>query len=365
MTKLHFLVLATSPQPHLIKAIEADGHTYDVHDPRSLYLYVSESENGYDSLYDGLASLETPVRLKAKSYDAVISRIGAGLEYGANILTHLAENMGIYTTQTGAGLLTASNKLRTTMKLSSHGIRVPRTVGAYSPLHPDFLVKKVGGLPAVAKTLTGSQGKGVILLDSPTQTNMTLQAFWRDDTPMKLQQYIEGGKRDIRAIVVGNEVVSAMERTGVKDFRSNLSQGGEGRKIELTDEQKEMCVRASQALGLDFSGVDLMLDEEKKAYIVEINGNSGSRIIKITGHNHFTDLVKLIEKKVGKGSKETKVESTEKAQIPLTALEEQALKKELRQEREMLLAENEYLRKQAEEQERRKKFPGLYKMIGM
>jgi ribosomal protein S6--L-glutamate ligase len=362
---MHFLVLATSPQRDLIKAIQDAGHTYDVHDPRRLYLYVSESENGYDSLYDGLASLEIPVRLKAKSYDAVISRIGAGLDYGANILTHLAENMGIYTTQTGAGLLTASNKLRTTMKLSSHGIRVPRTVGAYSPLHPDFLIKKVGGLPAVAKTLTGSQGRGVIILKDEEQTNSTLHGFWRAETPLKLQQYIEGGKRDVRAIIIGSEVVSSMERTGKKDFRANLALGAVGSKIELTDEQKEMCVKASQALGLDFSGVDLMLDEEKKAYVIEVNGAPGNGIIRITGHNHFVDLVKFIEKKLGKESKDTKVESTEKAQVPLTALEEQALKKQLRDEKEILLAENEYLRKQAEEQERRKKFPGLYKMLGM
>ncbi len=335
MTKLHFLVLATSTQSYLIKAIEEAGHTYDVHDPRSLYLFVSESENGYDRIYDGLASLETPVRLKAKSFDAVIPRIGAGLEYGANIVTHLIENIGIFSTQTGAGLLTASNKLRTTMKLSSEGVRVPRSVGAYSPLHPDFLVKKVGGLPAVAKTLKGSQGKGVIILKDEEQTNTTLEAFWRDDTPMKLQAYIEGGKRDVRAIVVGNEVVSAMERTGVKDFRANLSQGGSGRKIELTDIQKDLCVRASQALGLDFSGVDIMIDEEKKAYVIEVNGNPGTGIIKITGHNHFVDLVKFVEDKVGKERKGSpKFEAPEKAQLITAQLEIKKLKQQLAQEQE-------------------------------
>ena len=247
MELLHFLVLGASKQPYLVKAIEGAGHTYEIHDPRSLYLYVSESENGYDRVYDGLSTLETPQRLNAKKYNAVIPRIGVGLEYGANIVTHLNENMGIYTTQIGAGLLTASNKLRTTMKLSSHGLRVPRTIGAYSPLHPDFLINKVGGLPAVAKTLRGSQGKGVIILNDAEQTNTTLEAFWHDDTPLKLQQYIEGGKRDIRAIVVGDKVVSSMERTGKKDFRANLSQGGTGRKIQLTDDQKKLCVDSSKA----------------------------------------------------------------------------------------------------------------------
>jgi ribosomal protein S6--L-glutamate ligase len=337
MKKLHLLVLATGSQNHLIKAIEDAGHTYDVHDPRSIYLFISESENGYDRVYDGEASLETPVRLKAKSYDAIIPRIGAGLEYGANVVTHFIENIGIFSTQTGAGLLTASNKQRTTMKLSSEGIRVPRTIGAYRPLHPDFLVKKVGGLPAIAKTLTGSQGRGVIILKDEEQTNTTLEAFWRDDTPMKLQAYIEGGKRDVRAIIVGNQVVSAMERTGVKDFRANLSQGGSGRKVELTDIQKDLCVRASQALGLNFSGVDLMIDEDKKAYVIEVNGNPGTGIIKITGQNHFVDLIRFIEDKVGKESKGTaKFESPEKAELQKARLEIGKLNEQLIEERDML-----------------------------
>jgi ribosomal protein S6--L-glutamate ligase len=302
---MKILVLATGTQSQLTKAIEAAGHTYEVHDPRALYLYVSESENGYDRLYNGLASLEKPVRIRAKDFDAVVSRIGNGLEYGANILTHLNENLGIYTVQTGAGLLTASNKLRTTMKLSSHGIRVPRTIGAFSPLHPDFLVEKVGGLPSVAKTLTGSQGKGVIILKDAEQTNTTLEAFWRAETPLKLQQYIEGGKTDIRAIVVGDRVVSAMERTGAKDFRANLSQGGSGRKVTLTDQQAQMCVKASQALGLEFSGVDIMLDQDGKAFVIEVNGNPGTKIIQVTGHNHFKDLVQHIESKVQKDKPES------------------------------------------------------------
>lgn len=301
---MNILVLATGSQTHLLDAIKKAGHTYEVHDPRDLYLYISTSENGYDGLYNAHRSLEKPVKLKIKDYDAVISRIGIGLEYGANILTHLNENLGIFCTQSGIGLLTASNKLRTTMKLSSAGIKVPKTIGAYTPTHPEFLVDKVGGLPAICKTLTGSKGKGVMKLNDAEQTNTTLEAFWHSETPLKLQSYIEGGGKDIRAILVSNRVVSAMERSSAKDFRANLSQGGSGRKIELTDEQKDICVRASQAVGLDFSGVDLMIDGNNKTYVIEVNGCPGSRIISVTGHNHFVDLVAFCESKVNRPNKD-------------------------------------------------------------
>lgn len=75
--------------------------------PDKLYLYVSENENGYDRIYDAREELSEPNRLKAKTFKAVISRLGAGLDYGSTILQHLTENLAIYFPQTADGLLTA------------------------------------------------------------------------------------------------------------------------------------------------------------------------------------------------------------------------------------------------------------------
>jgi ribosomal protein S6--L-glutamate ligase len=130
MSKLHFLVLATGQQSKLIEAIKEREHTYEVHNPNDLYLFVSQSENGYDRIYDGREELESPIRLKAKSYNAIVSRIGDSLNHGASILRHLNQNLGIYSAQEAEGLLTASNKLKTTQNLSYYGLKVPKTVYA-------------------------------------------------------------------------------------------------------------------------------------------------------------------------------------------------------------------------------------------
>jgi len=117
---------------------------------------------------------------------------------------------------------------------------------------------------------------------------------------MKLQKFIESGSTDIRAIVVGDKVAVAMERTGKKDFRANISQGGSGRKVELSQEDIDICVKAAKVVNLEFAGVDIIKDQNGKTYIIEINGNPGTKIIDITGHNFFVDLVKHIETKVRK-----------------------------------------------------------------
>ena len=313
---MNILILGTAsaPSKYLISAIENKGHTWQYFNPRNLYLYVSEHESGHDRLYYGNPEKDEPERIYVKNFDAVICRIGTGLDYGASILMHLTENLGIYSPQTADGLLTASNKMKTTQKLSSAGVRVPRTVMAKDPIHADFLIKKIGGLPAVAKLLKGSQGVGVMILNDAEQTNMMLESFAKLEADIQIQAYVEGGGKDVRAIVVGDDVIVAMQRTGKKDFRANLAKGGQGTKIELTEEEKTMCVKMSKAVGLEFSGVDFIRGNDGLSYGIEVNTNMGLKIIDITGVNFFNALIEHIEAKTG-GSEKKPTETSLTATI--------------------------------------------------
>ncbi len=300
--KLHILILATGkPSKHLITAIEERGHTWEWHTPDQLYLLISDSVNGYDRIYNGSEDLETPERLHSKRFDAVITRLGGSLNFATVVLAHLVENLGIYCPQTPDGILIASNKIRATQKFSLYGLKVPVTVMAKKPFHPKFLVDKVGGLPAVAKTPHGSQGKGVGIMKDAEQTNCMISMFHTSKVDLLFQSYIEGGKKDVRAIVCGNKVAVAMERTAKDDtFKANLSLGGEGKKIELSKEDEEICVKAAQACNLEFAGIDIMKDEKGTTFLIESNSNPGTLSIGITGVNWFVNLVELCEKKAGK-----------------------------------------------------------------
>ncbi|RYC69494.1 ATP-grasp domain-containing protein [Spirosoma sordidisoli] len=202
------------------------------------------------------------------------------------------------------GLLVAHDKLWTSQVLSASKVRTPLTVFAVRSNHVAFAIDKVSGLPVVAKQLTGSQGAGVSILETPLAANTTMESFYKASIPVKLQRFVKaqnstsGNPTDIRAIVVGDKVVSAMERTASQgDFRANLSKGGSGRSITLSDEETAMCIKASQAVGLEFSGVDLIREKMGKTYVTEVNGNPGTGIIDITKKNHFVDLIRFIETK--------------------------------------------------------------------
>ncbi len=286
---------------HLLQALQKAGVEYSAYNPLELYLYVSESINGYDRVYDGRAELDKPERLKIKDYDFIVPRLSGQLEYRTVILEHINANLGVYSPQTATALKTASNKILTTLKLSQAGIRTPKTVWAKAPIHPEYIIKNMlDGLPIVVKTVHGSQGAGVSILETQLSANTTLESFHKCEIDVKMQRYIDGGFKDIRAIVVGDKVVCSMERTANKgDFRANLSKSGSGRSIELSKEDQEICIEANKAVGLEHSGVDLMKDKDGTTFAIEVNGNPGTKIIDVTGVNFFEHLIEHCIRKAG------------------------------------------------------------------
>ncbi len=300
---MNVLVLGTANQ-YITEAAHKTGCTVTAYEPLDLYLLISESVKGYDRVYDGRPGLEKPVRLKVKDFDCLLPRLSGQLETKSVILEHLNSNLGIYSPQKAEALRCASNKVRTTMKLSQAGIRVPKTVWAEAPAHIGYIIEDMmGGLPLVAKTVHGSQGAGVSILETPLAANTALESFYNNKVDLKLQRFVDAKASDIRAIVVGDRVVCAMERTANKgDFRANLSKGGSGRTVKLSADDEEMAVKASKAVGLEYSGVDLMKDADGTSYVIEVNGNPGTGIIGITGVNFFIDLLTYCKQEKKRGS---------------------------------------------------------------
>lgn len=298
--KLKILIIGGGEQKNLCAAIRQRGHEVaGIVNPWEFGLYLSNSTNGYDRLY------LRGNRVSAKDYDAVITRVGSSLRFAAKVIRHLQVNLHIFCTQTGRGIETCSDKWTSAQIMSAHHIRVPRQYYCIDEKQPAYFIEQLGGLPIILKELTGSKGKGLIMLESPLQTNMTLESYYGSGRNIILQEYLKNGGKDERHIVVGGRVVSSMERSApADDIRANLSLAGKGRAITPTEEVRKMCVDAVAAIpGLNFAGVDIIKRKEtgpdgkerEVPYFVEINSNPGSLICDITGYNHFNDLVEWVE----------------------------------------------------------------------
>ena len=290
----------------LIDAIEKRGHEARVIDPGKIYQYISESERGYDRMYYGNKGNE-PERITKNSLDIVINRIGSGTSYASAALRFMVENLGIWCPNDPAGLTFASNKAWTLQRLSSIGIKVPRTIICEHPAHIQWIVEKIGSLPIIIKTWNGSQGKTVGIADTKTSASSLFGFCYNAGLKVLIEEFVESDGTDIRAWVVGDQVPIAMKRTAKPGaWKSNISQGGTGEKVELSDEDKSICVRAAHAIGLRIAGVDLIRSKKTGAsMIIEINSNPGTKIVDITGHNVFTDIVEYCELNYTKGQSRT------------------------------------------------------------
>ncbi len=236
--------------------------------------------------------------------DAIVPRIGASRTfYGTAMVRHF-EMMDVFSTAGSLAIKRSRDKLRSLQILSRNGVDMPRTVFASNKSSAKDVIKLSGGTPLVLKILEGTQGVGVVLVETQKAAKSVLDAFYGMDVNLLVQEYIEeAGGSDIRAIVVDGKVVGAMKRQGAEgDFRSNLHQGGSATLHKLTRQEKAMAVAAAKAMGLGVCGVD-MIPSERGPLVMEVNSSPGLEgIEKATGIDIAGKIMDYIEKNVKPGT---------------------------------------------------------------
>jgi RimK family alpha-L-glutamate ligase len=106
-----------------------------------------------------------------------------------------------------------------------------------------------------------------------------------------IQECIPHGNRDIRAFVIGGEVVASMLRTA-DDWKTNISAGGRAEPHDLEEELVELSVEATAAIGLEYSGVDILISEDDgEAYVIELNSTPGWQGLQSVTESDVTALV--------------------------------------------------------------------------
>jgi len=87
-----------------------------------------------------------------------------------------------------------------------------------------------------------------------------------------LQEHVNKPGRDIRAFVIGDQVIAAIYRhsTQKSGWITNTGRGGTATKCEVTPEMREICLKAAGTVGEGIYGVDLM-ESDKGLVVHEIN----------------------------------------------------------------------------------------------
>ena len=209
-------------------------------------------------------------------YVAVLPRIGASITYFGTAVVRQFEQMDVFCANSSGGIPNSRDKLRSMQILSRHHIGIPKT--AFVKDKKDVLpaIQRVGGAPVIIKLLEGTQGVGVILADSEKIAEAIIETLQSTKQNVLIQKFVAESKgRDVRAFVVGDQVVAAMRRVAHgQEFRSNVHRGGRTEGVELDDRYREAAVRSAQIMGLRVAGVD-MLEGKDGPQIMEVNSSPG------------------------------------------------------------------------------------------
>ncbi len=232
--------------------------------------------------------------------DAIIPRIGASVTFYGTAVVRQFEMMRVFTTTESQALVRSRDKLRSLQILSRAGLGLPKTVFTNYSKNVKEIVDQAGGAPVIIKLLEGTQGIGVILVETRKAAESVIEAFNNLQARVIVQEFIkEAGGADIRAFIVDGQVVGAMKRQGKEgEFRSNLHRGGTATVIKLTDEEETAALKAARALGLGIAGVD-MLQSARGPLILEVNSSPGLEGIEAaTGKDIANSIIKYIERNV-------------------------------------------------------------------
>ncbi|MGI4875550.1 MAG: ATP-grasp domain-containing protein [Janthinobacterium lividum] len=164
----------------------------------------------------------------------------------------------------------------TTRWLAAHtraGLPQPRTI-AHPTADRALLVRYVdylGGFPLVVKVAGGTLGTGVMRADSWPALLSLVDYLVATGTEFMLREYLESTGSG-RLMVIGDRVVGALEYDNLPtDFRTNAAGGPPPRLTRFAPAVEALAVAATQAVGAELAGVDVLLDQAGRAYLLEIN----------------------------------------------------------------------------------------------
>jgi|GEM_PF-1987999 RimK family alpha-L-glutamate ligase len=189
--------------------------------------------------------------------------------------------------------------------MKKRGIPVPRTYVISYPYTEEKIRKVIEKLnfPFVVKPNFGSCGKGSIMIRSEDDFRGVLDYISAiheiPPTSEKIflaQEFVRDAK-DIRAFLIGDEIVAVEERVKTEGWKRNLFQGAEPRVFKMTETQEELVLKSAEILGIKYAGFDILIGEED--YLLEVNPAPGLKIAKLHPET-FEKLAEFLKKEVKK-----------------------------------------------------------------
>ena len=276
------LIVTSEPENYVPVELEKAGKLHDMEVTIALTENFSFTFSGEGTVESNYLNAEEDIKFNVKDFDFVIPRLNDdNLDLKKSLLKAF-EELGVPMINSADGMITCQEKLLTERVLNAAKIKTPKTkasLGATGFAEDDFKY------PVIVKTNTGSQGIGVMKIDSYASLKSVAQFLCEKQIPFLVQEYIEH-KFSYRIIMLGDELLAANKRSVPDaDFRSNSHQNG--KLVKNTEkyqpEENELAIskQVAQLLGTQFCAIDYLLsdDDDRVMTVLEVNGSPGLEAI--------------------------------------------------------------------------------------
>ena len=225
----------------------------------------------YERLDDRAISFDLENPEPWRAFDAVLER---SISYTSGLYAlRLLNSFGVPTVNTAAVAEVCGDKLTTSAMLAKAGVPQPRKVVAFTPEAALDAIEAFG-YPVVLKPVVGSWGRLLAKVNDRDAAEAVLEHKSTlgsvQHSVFYIQEFIKKPGRDIRAIVIGDRVLTAMYRKS-EHWITNTARGGEGELCPITPEIEDMCLKATAAVGGGVLAVDLIEHTERGYLVNEIN----------------------------------------------------------------------------------------------
>ncbi|RLF11878.1 MAG: lysine biosynthesis protein LysX [Thermoprotei archaeon] len=194
--------------------------------------------------------------------------------YRGLYLSAILEACGVRVVNSFKATHLCGDKLLTSLALYRAGLPTPRFVVAFTA-ESALKAMEALGMPVVLKPLVGSHGRLVSMVSDLDLAKTLLEHEEAMGNGLHrvhyVQEFVDKPSRDIRVVIVGGRAVASIYRYAPKgEWRTNVAVGGRAEPCRLSGEAEELALKASEALGAEVVGVDLM--EAREGLLVnEVN----------------------------------------------------------------------------------------------
>lgn len=252
----------------IVEALTKRGIAHELIDDRELVFNLTPAQNGHSG-DTGAEARAKPDRFK--EFDVVLDR---AMEFTRGLYAlQILNSWGVRTVNKASVVATCGDKLLTTAMLSQHHVPSPLTQIAFTPEAALEAIEAMG-YPVVVKPVIGSWGRLVAKLNDREAAEALLEHksvlghFLHEI--FYLQEYIAKPGRDIRIIMMGDEIISAIYRES-EHWVTNTARGATASPCPVDAPLEQLAIAAARAVGGGFLAVDVIEDPSRGYLVNEIN----------------------------------------------------------------------------------------------